>query len=88
MSKYANAYQEKINAQLTPEATAPRKQIMLHLTEDTIARLTRMATEITKISGTRVTRNTMIEDAIYIFLDESEPILEKLRQGKGETADE
>ena len=88
MSKYANAYQEKINARLTPETAAPRKQIMLHLTEDTIVRLTRMAADITKISGTRVTRNTMIEDAIYIFLDESEPILAGLRQGKGDTADE
>ena len=88
MSKYANAYQEKINARLTPKIAAPHKQIMLHLTEDTIARLTRMAAEISKISGTRVTRNTMIEDAIYIFLDESEPILAGLRQGKGGPADE
>ena len=86
MSKYANAYQEKINARLTPEATAPRKQIMLHLTEDTIARLTRMAADITKISGTRVTRNTMIEDAIYIFLEESEAILAQLKRTKGGTA--
>ena len=83
----SNPYLQKIiDARLNPTPAVPRKQIMLHLPEDTIARLTQLAADLTAMSGNKITRNDMIIDAIDVFLDEGEAFLAE-RMKKEEPAD-
>jgi len=67
-----NTYMQKAIAnRLNPKLEEPRRQIMLHLHESTIAQLTQLAAALSAYSGKKITRNMLIVDAIDVFLEES-----------------
>jgi len=72
--------QKTIDARLNPESAVPLKQIMLHLPEDTIVRLTQLATDLTAMCGNRITRNNMISDAIDVCLEEGELFVRRRKE--------
>jgi ribosomal protein L10 len=81
MNNYTNAYQARIMARLKPATEEPKRQILLSMSQAMVDQLTQIAAELTKLSGVRVSRNAMIEEAIQAFLDESPNLLAEFREG-------
>lgn len=61
---------EIIEARLHAPPKKPRRLITVRLKESQIERLEMLAKILTKQSGTRVSKNQLMEDAIEAFLEE------------------
>ena len=73
-----NTLREKIEARLAPAPLAEKKsrQITINILQRNLDLLTQIAKAMTQASGVRVSRNSLIEDAIEVFVRETEHILE------------
>lgn len=62
---------ERIQAQMHMTPKSLRREVMIRLSEDQIRELETIAAAITELSGQRVSRNTLIVDAVQAYIQES-----------------
>lgn len=64
---------ERIQSQLHMASKSTRREVMIRLSEPQVQALEAIAAAIAELSGQRVSRNTLIVDAVEAYIQESKP---------------
>ena len=62
---------ERIQSQLHMASKSTRREVMIRLSEPQVQALEAIAAAIAELSGQRVSRNTLIVDAVEAYIQES-----------------